>query len=169
MSFRYKDNVQSNGSRNGTRSERKKKREKKKREDSKNTTKVFLVLTIVFTQCVGKTGPSSQRMNDSLIGKFTTWPQWQPAGRNFTTRKIQNYTVSESTSRTRKTKNITATTKKLRILQRHKRLGMNPDVPLVVYRKQKGSKKGSFFTKRGVEEKLNEARRAVYGSNPEQK
>ena len=41
---------------------------------------------------------------------------------------------------------------KLRILQRHKRLGMDPSVPLAVYRKQKGCKKGSFFTKRGVEE-----------------
>ena len=57
---------------------------------------------------------------------------------------------------------------KLRILDCHKRLGMDPTVPLAVYKKNANSRRGSFFIKRSVEKALNEAGKAIYGSTSEQ-
>jgi len=54
---------------------------------------------------------------------------------------------------------------KIRILQRHQRLGMNDGDPLAVYRKQKGSKRGTHFLKSGVEKRLNEAGKACYAAD----
>jgi len=54
---------------------------------------------------------------------------------------------------------------KIRILQRHHRLGMKEGDPLAVYKKYKGSKQGTHFIKSGVEKRLNEAGRACYASN----
>ena len=46
---------------------------------------------------------------------------------------------------------------------------MDQTYPLAVYKKQKGSKKGTFFLKRGVKKALNKAGRAVYGDEQNQK
>ena len=49
---------------------------------------------------------------------------------------------------------------KLRILCRHKELGMGKDQPLAVYRKQAGSKQGIYMIKKGVIKKINTAGQA---------
>ena len=57
---------------------------------------------------------------------------------------------------------------KLRIMHQHNNMGMDPSTPLAVYKKNKNSRKGSFFTKRGVKRVLNAAGKAIYGNGENQ-